>query len=60
MQVIWSDRALNDLFIISEIIETNFSTEKADHVIDELVDNVEEQLKSNREIGRVFELNPFL
>jgi plasmid stabilization system protein ParE len=55
--VIWSERALTDLFELSSI-EKNFSFEIADKTVDGLVLYVEEQLKNNKELGRSFELNP--
>ena len=54
----WSDKALSDLYLISEIIENNFSNEVADKVIDGLLEFVETQLAQNREIGISFEIAP--
>jgi len=56
--VIWSDKALSDLFVLSRIVEDNFSNEIADKIIDELVEYVENQLSNNREIGMSFEPAP--
>ncbi len=56
--VVWSDKALSDLFTLSSIVEENFSNEIADKVIEELVDFVEGQLINNREIGMSFEPAP--
>ena len=56
--VIWSDRALTDLFELSSIIEKNFSFEIADKTVDGLVIYVEEQLENNKELGKSFDLNP--
>ena len=52
--IVWSDKALSDLFMLSSIIEENFTNEIADKVIDELVAFVEIQLNHNREIGMSF------
>lgn len=56
--VIWSDKALSDLFALSSIIENNFTNEIADKIVDDLVDYVENQLANNREIGISFEPSP--
>ncbi|MEX0595015.1 MAG: type II toxin-antitoxin system RelE/ParE family toxin [Candidatus Paceibacterota bacterium] len=56
--IVWSDKALSDLFTLSNIIEENFTNETADKVIDGLVEFVETQLINNREIGMSFEPAP--
>ena len=56
--VVWSDKALSDLFTLSSIIEQNFDNKIADKVIDELVEYVETSLTQNREIGLSFDLVP--
>lgn len=49
--VIWSDKSLSDLFLLSSIVEENYTNEIADKIIDDLVEHVETQLRNNREIG---------
>ena len=55
----WSDKSLSDLFILSSIIEKNFTNEIADKIVVELIDYVETQLSQNREIGMSFEPAPY-
>lgn len=57
--VIWSDKALSDLFELSSVVEKNFSSEIADRVVDDLVAYIENQLNENKELGRSFDLNPY-
>lgn len=54
----WSDKSLSDLFILSSIIEDNFTNEIADKIVDELIEYVETQLSQNCEIGMSFEPAP--
>lgn len=56
--VIWSDKSLSDLFLLSSIVEENYTNEIADKIIDDLVEHVETQLRNNREIGMSFEPAP--
>jgi plasmid stabilization system protein ParE len=57
MMIKWSDRALGDLIILSEIIEEVFGLEQADKIIDQLVDYIEKTLAHNKLIGVAFEAN---
>ena len=56
--VVWTNKAISDLKLLSSIIQDRFNNELADKIIDELMEFVETQLKVNRELGISFEAAP--
>jgi len=48
--VVWTDKAISDLKLLSSITEERFNNELADKIIDELMEFVETQLTTNREL----------